>query len=345
MNFDMLHLLKKRWYIITIIIVLAGILYFAASSHTANKTVATYIVKKESVTDTLSISGQIDADEKVNLQFQTSGPVTWVGVKEGDYVKKGTAIASLDSRQLQKSFQKYMNTYIANRMSFDQTVEADNDQMNNAVTQTLRDAAKTAINSSQMTLNNSVLDVESNQIAIQYATLITPISGIVTQANPPYPGVNIVYTQAQYSVVNPATVYFSATADQTDVVKLKSGMTADISLDAFSSGPLPAQIYFIAFEPKSGETGTVYEVRMRLNTDNSNYQYRLGMTGDASFILNKINDAITVPTQYLKSENNTNYVLVLVHNVKVKRPVTTGSEIDGKTIVTSGLSEGDTVVE
>src|SRR4030066_1972411 len=65
-------------------------------------------VQKEDLTDTVSASGTIGAENQVDLKFQTSGLLTWVGVKEGDSVKKWQALASLDKRELEKTLQKYL---------------------------------------------------------------------------------------------------------------------------------------------------------------------------------------------------------------------------------------------
>jgi len=51
----------------------------------------------------LILAGSVSADEIASLRFQNSGKLAWVGVKEGDKVKKGQAIASLDKEQLRKS--------------------------------------------------------------------------------------------------------------------------------------------------------------------------------------------------------------------------------------------------
>ncbi len=58
-------------------------------------------IKKE-----LTLTGQIEADNQVNLKFQTAGRLAWVGIKVGDRVKKGQAIASLDKRKLRKNLEK-----------------------------------------------------------------------------------------------------------------------------------------------------------------------------------------------------------------------------------------------
>ena len=72
------------------------------SSKAKNK-VDSYKIKREDIREILTLSGEIDAEEKATLKFQTSGRLSWVGVKEGDYVKKYQSLASLDKRELQNN--------------------------------------------------------------------------------------------------------------------------------------------------------------------------------------------------------------------------------------------------
>lgn len=341
----MLNFFKKRWYFVVLGVIIIAIVAYIIKPKNSASTTNSFTVKRQDLKDILSESGQIDADQKAVLQFQASGMLNWVGVKEGDSVKKGQAIASLDQRQLGKTFQKYMNTYLTNRWTFDQTVETNNDQMNNGVTQQLRDTAKRTIDEAQFALNNSVLDVEVNQIALQYATVYTPIAGVVTKASPAYAGVNILYSSAEYDVVDPETVYFSVSADQTDVVKLKKGLAGDIALDAYPNATIPGTVYFISFTPEEGQTSTEYEIRMRFDPKNSDYKYRLGMTGDVNFVLRTVENVLSVPTEYLKDENGKKYVLKNKNGNNVKTYVKIGEEIDDNTIVTSGLSQGDIIYD
>ena len=87
----------------------------------------TLTVKKEDLKDSLSFSGVIEAREKVTLKFQSSGRLTWVGVKEGDRVKKFQGIATLDRESLKKTMENYMNTYLKERNSFENTHDTNRD--------------------------------------------------------------------------------------------------------------------------------------------------------------------------------------------------------------------------
>lgn len=351
----MMKLLKKRWYVILIITFIIGFIYTKVSSNSSSvtngKKQTSYKVKRQTLKQSLSLSGTIDAEEHTILRFQSSGKLVWVGVKEGDYVKKYQGIASLDQRELQKNLQKYLNTYMKTRWDFETARETEDIKNIGGLSDDLRREALRTLDKAQFDLNNAVLDVELKDLAIQYSYLYTPIEGIVTRVGSQYAGVNITPSQAEFEIINPKTIYFSATADQNDVVNLKQDQTGEIVLDAYPNIILNGKINMISFVPKTGETGTVYQVKISLNANDDDYRYRFGMTGDANFTIREIKNVLYAPTKYVKSEKNPdgiltrNYVLKKVNNEQVKTTVKLGEEVDENTIITSGLKEGDIVVD
>lgn len=85
------------------------------------KKVQTVKVIRGDLEKDLTLAGKVDAGSYALLQFQTSGRLSWVGVKEGDEVKKWQAIASLDKQDLEKQLKKIMNDYLTNRWNFEDT--------------------------------------------------------------------------------------------------------------------------------------------------------------------------------------------------------------------------------
>lgn len=332
--------LKKRWYIVVILLIVVGLLFRQQAITAAQlEKKSTYTVGRQTLRNALSISGNIDAVEHVVLQFQTPGLLTWVGVKEGDTVKKYQGIASLDQRSVSKNLQASLNTYAKTRNNFDQS-ESDNQRIGDQPNPDVGDKMKRLVENAQYDLNSSVLAVELQDLARQYSYLTTPIDGVVIRVDTPYAGVNT-NTLNAFEIVNPNTVYFDATAEQTDVVNLKNNMTGQITLDAFPDQKMDGRIYFIAYTPKAGETGTVYDVKMTLAVNDPKNLYRIGMTGDAEFVLEEKNNVVAVPGTYIKNEGDKKYVWKLLNGKKTKRYIKTGIEVDGNYEILSGVEEGD----
>ncbi len=73
-------------------------------------------------------------------------------------------------------------------------------------------------------------------------------------------------------------------------------------------------------------------------------QYRLGMTGDARFVLKEKKDTLAIPTSFIRSDSGKKYVYVLKNGKQEKTFITLGEEIDGSTEVLKGLSAQDIIV-
>ena len=120
-------------------------------------------------------------------------------------------------------------------------------------------------------------------------------------------------------------------------------MSGTVTLDAFDKQPIPATVSTIGYAPKSGETGTVYEIKMDLPQTTNRLMLRLGMTGDVEFILRQLPDVLSVPKSYVKSESGKKYLLVKDGNSRKKVYVQVGEELDGNVEIKTGLKENDIV--
>lgn len=332
-------LTHRRLFVIVGLAVAGFLIYYFFFNPSKKAVVETATVMRGKVEENLTISGEIDAREKATLRFATAGQITWVGVKEGDTVTKYQPIASLDKRSLERSLAKYLNTYQKTRNDFDQT----HDDNENKV---IDDSLKRVLDDSQLDLNSSIADVEIQDLLIKLSTLWTPISGLVTKVPVTAPGTIISSpAQAEFEVVNPETVYFLASVDQTEVSKIAIGKEAALTLDAYPDDTLTTTITDISFSPKSDESGTVYAVKLALpqSTNNSNYRFRLGMTGDVTMNLTTKNNVLYLPPKFVKAGDGKKYVNLFKNGQIEKTFVTVGLETDTRTEILSGIAENTIV--
>lgn len=342
----MLKFLKKRWYFVlgVIIIIFAVFIRNQSSNSGKEKKPDTYKIKKVTLEKTLSLSGEIDAEEKAVLKFQTSGRLAWVGVKEGDYVQKYQTIASLDQRDLKNRLTKYLNTYVKQRNTFEETKD-DYWNQQYALSEALRNEVKRILENNQQDLDNAVLDVEYQNLTLEYANLWTPIEGVVTRVDTPYAGVNITPAGAEFEVVNPKSIYLSVTAEQLDVILLKTGMEGKIIFDAYPEKIFTGIINYISFAPKTGETGTVYQVKLTLDKEAEKLPLKLRMTGDVEFVLSKKRNILAVPIKFIKKDLKGDYLMRERKGKKEKVRIERGDEFDDKIEIKNGLEVGDIVYD
>ncbi len=333
-----MKILRRHKKLIIIILTIAIVSGFGILNRSQkDDSLSTAQVKQGTLEDTLVLSGEISADRIASLSFLSAGRLTYVGVTEGQRIEKGTTVASLDTRSVKKNLQKELNDYAKSRNDFDQSRD-DNETI-------LNDTIKRTLENTQYDLNNAVLDVELQDLSREYSYLTSPISGIVTKASPKSPGVNITATSAVYEIVDPSSVYFSASIDQSDVTSINVGDRVKIVIDAFPDKDFSATVSSISFSPKVDETGTVYEVKLVFDEIDS-AMMRLAMTGDAEFILRRQEQALYIPLLYLQEdETGQKFVYLLKNGKREKKNVKTGIETEYSIEIKNGLALGDIVSE
>jgi len=333
--------LGKKKSIIILIIILLFSFWKINSARKAKFTVEITKVEKRKLTESISASGEITADKYANMSFPTSGKIIWLGVKEGDSVKKWQGLASLDKTPLDVAYQQAksnLRKYEANldavydSLQGKEKTETYSERNTRTTAETLKDYYYDALRTTEYNLKN--------------ATLIAPFNGIITNfANGISEGINISPATTIFSVVDPETVYFEADINETDVTKLKTGQKAIIKLDAYPDESFVTKIERISFESITTSTGgTGYKVKVAL-PENKDVKFRLGMNGDINFIIDEKENIITVPQTALGEEENISYVWVVNPKSRARKTtVETGSSSINEIEITSGLKEGDIII-
>ena len=267
----------------------------------------------------------------------TGGTLAWLGVKKGDVVKQYQTFATLDARTTLKSLQGTLLDYSKQRNTFEQTQDS---YANRTPEMALNDSMKRVLQNNQYDLNKAVVSVELQDLARQQSILTTPISGIVVRADAKTAGITIT-PSTTFTVVDPSSLTFKMEIDEADISKLREGQTVDVIFDAYPDKKLNLTIESIDFVTHTTSTGgSAYDVKAKIMTDNSNYQYRIGMNGNAEIILSKKQHILTVPLASLVDENK---VYVKTSKGFEKKTLKLGQENDTSVEVLSGLSAGDVV--
>lgn len=305
--------------------------------------IKTAVVRRTTFDKTITSSGKTKAKKAVDLKFQTSGKLTWVGVKEGDFVSAYQSIASLDSREVWKNLEKALRDYSSERNDFEETWRVTYKGTSNPDS-ALTDTIKRILQKNQWDLEKAVLDVELKHLSFEYATLVTPISGIVTQVDIPIAGVNITPATAVFQVVDPNSLVFEASVDEVDVGVVALGSEATVMLDAYPNTPFTGSISSIAYAAKASSGGaTVFPVEIAI-TATSSSTLRIGLNGDVSIRTSTILDALIVPAESIREEGDKWFVYKKSDTRYNKVFVEVGDRSDSSVVIRSGVDEGDEIV-
>lgn len=331
---------RRRWKLVVFILICligAGFWYYkrtqAAQPH------YTFIQPQvEDLTKTLDISGVVDAKQKARLRFAAGGKVVYVGAQQGDQVTKGQTIATIDRATLQKELNQDLNNYMKERLDFEQHNDDTKDKV--------QDTSQQRNNQqSQLDLNNQVINVEIQNIAIHNTVLSAPFAGILTVSPTAVTGVQLLATD-YFEIVNPDTLVFIGKVDEADIAKVKEGQETSIELDAYPDQNLNTHVSYIAFTSSQTTTGTAFDVEFPLSQLPEKDLFKLGMNGDAKIVLEKKSNVLTIPITATKQRDDKIYVDVKTGEKTVEeREIKVGLETDEKYEVISGLSQNDQVVQ
>lgn len=301
--------------------------------------VATATIEKGTVKEELILTGEIKADEYVALRFPTSGKIAWIGVSEGDKVSKGQALAKLDTTGLNSTYQRAQ----ADLRDADATVTRVHDDLKDkASTETFTETeTRVSAEVAKDKAWEAVIAAEEN---LRNANLVAPFAGIVSSLASTNPGVNILATETAVEVVNPETIYFEVTADQNEVNDLHIGQEVTVILDSFSEEEVPGTVSFISYTPLAGEAGAVYKVKVSLASSADATKFRIGMTGDAKFLIAEKSDVLFAPADFVHSDTTGSYINKAKKNNKVY--IDTGIEGEERIEITSDkVNEGDIIFD
>lgn len=327
--------------IFLIIAILATILILKGQKP---KEIKTAEVARKDLVLTVSASGEVKSETVVSLKFQTSGLLAWVGVKKGDYVKKWQVIASLDKRELEKALKKELIDYMNERWDFEEDRQTYNVTTDDLDKNTLSNSIRRLLEKAQFDLDRDVLDVEIAHLAVDLATIVSPIEGIVTNIDVPIAGVNITPAQATFTVADPQKMVFEASVDEVDVGGIKEGQKAILSLDAYPDEEIESGVVQVNFESVTTRGGgTAFPVKIKL-PENKELKFKLGMNGDVEIILEKKENTFAVPSSAIMRREDKHYVFVVVDKVAKIQKVKIGLETETETEILEGIGEGDEVI-
>ena len=104
-----------------VLVALLGGGYYAYGRLTSTSGVTRYIVgtvATGTIVASVSGSGQISAGDSVDIKPQVSGTLTWVGVKPGDVVRAGQAIATIDNADAKQAIADAKKNLAADQLNF-----------------------------------------------------------------------------------------------------------------------------------------------------------------------------------------------------------------------------------
>ncbi|MGM3305855.1 efflux RND transporter periplasmic adaptor subunit [Anabaena sp. WFMT] len=197
---------------------------------------------------------------------------------------------------------------------------------------------------------SAVAQLRQQQVQLEDTIIRAPFAGIVTQkyANigafvTPTTSASTSTSATSSSIVALATgLEVLAQVPEADIGRIKQGQQVEIVADAYPDQVFKGRVRLIAPEAVVEQGVTSFQVRVVI--DSGADKLRSGLNVDVTFLGDRINDALTLPTVAILTENGKTGVLIPDTDNKPQfREITIGAQIKDETQVLEGVNKGDLI--
>jgi len=313
-------------------------------------------VEKVDIQRATVVTGKIEPRNEVNIKPQINGIISEINRQPGDYVRKGdiiakvkvipdmTSLSSAQSRvrlsqinlkQAQVNYDREKSLYDRNLVSaeeYDKELQLLNQAKEEAsaaqdALEVIRDGVSSSNATSSSTLIRSTIDGLILDIPVK-------VGNSVIQANTMNDGTTVA------TIADMNDLIFDGKIDETEVGMLKEGMEMNITIGALQDYTFQAFLEFIS--PKAVETNGAnqFEIKAAVKVDGESF-IRSGYSANASIVLNKVSQVVSVPESSLEFAGDSTFVYVLGEDGSYTRtPIETGLSDGFRIEVKSGVEEG-----
>ena len=301
-----------------------------------------------------TIKGRTDID----IRPQVTGFITKVHVDEGQQVKKGQVLFTLDQVQYQAAVEsaeaavKVAQTAVTNAQ-----LTADNKKKlydKNIISEFEYQLAANSLAQAKAQLASAQANLISARKNLAYTVVTSPSDGVIgTIPNREGSLASPSSAQALTTVSDNSQVYAYFSLNEKDILNLTHDGSKSINASLSQMPEVSLRLSNGEIYPEKGKIATLSGVidnttgaaSVRALFNNKNGMLRSGSTGSILVPVD-IDSALIIPQKATYELQNLRYVYVLNDsNVAVSQPITINPVNDGKNyVVTSGLKPGDRVV-
>src|SRR6202050_662123 len=377
---------KRILWIAGLFCLLLAALFLIVRNHHGNapaeqpKTAAVVAVTRGALASSLSVAGQFQPYQQVDLHAKVSGYIRWIKVDIGDRVRQGEVLALLEVPELQNQVEgakaevrhsqsnitraqsevvSAESTYSAVHAEYTRLEEASKERPGLIAEQELDDArAKDREAAAQVGVAKASLDAMQQQLGVSNATrsrletmsgyeqIVAPFTGVVTKR---YADTGTLIQAGQENntatlpvvqVAQSDLLRLHARAGERDVPYIQVGGDVQVKVNATGRTFTGKIVRF----SRALDTNT-RTMLTEVDVPNHDLSLSPGMYAETTIQLQQKNDALILPAQAGVQNGDQSYVLVVdATNHVEKRTVTLGIQTSNRVEITSGLQAGDNVI-
>lgn len=293
--------------------------------------------------------GNVEAISTVSIRAQVAGEVQDVHFQEGDFVKKGQLLLTIDPRpfqaalaQAKAALARDKATAVFNRAQA-QRYKTLLDQ--GVVPEQQVDSFESEADASDAVVNADEAAVKTAELNLEFSTITSPIDGrtgtimvkagnLVKVADVPIVVIN---------QVNPIYVNFTVPQQYWPDIKEhvdRGALHVVATIPQDSGPPVQGTLTFIDNSVDTA-TGTIH---LRGTFENQQNRLWPGLYVSVLLTLSTQPNATVVPSQSIVSTQQGSYVYVVKGSSVEQRTIVASRTVNGETVIEKGLQPGETIV-
>jgi multidrug efflux system membrane fusion protein len=296
------------------------------------------------------VIGNVEAYSTVSVKSLVAGQLERVHFREGEDVKQGQVLFSIDRRPFEATLQQaeanLARDLAQQNLAQVQAKRYTQLKADGIVSQDQYDQARTTAESSEALVRADRAAIETAKIQLDYCTIRAPLEGR-TGSLMVHEGNVVKANDIALVVINQINpIYVSFAVPEQHLAAIKTRMAArTLGVTAIIPGeeqqPMYGDLTFVD-NTVDQATGTI---RLKGTFANSGKRLWPGQFVNVVLTLGKQANSVVVPSQAVQTGQAGTYVFVVKPDRTVEmRPIAVDRSLDGETVVSKGLRAGETVV-
>ena len=290
---------------------------------------------------------------QVELRPEVSGYISGIDFKDGQIVKKGMKLYTIDQQQYKAAYEKAiadLNVAKANLLKAQEDAERYSQlAQKDAVARQIYEHSKTDLEAAKMQVSSSEENVKQVQTNLLYSVIKAPFDGTIGISSVKL-GSSVISGQTLLNTISsndPVAVDFSVDENQIQqfsellTKKLKNNdSTFTLILPDNSVYPYNGRISLMdrAVDPLTGT------ITIRLIFPNPKDMLRPGLTCNVRVLQNNDSNSILIPFEAVTEQMGEYSVFKIIDGKAHQQRIEIGRTIKNMVIVKSGLNVGDNII-
>lgn len=270
------------------------------------------LVSRDTIEVSVSSAGIVEPLATVEVKSKASGEVLELFVDTGDHVAAGTLMVHIDPRtvrnRLEQSEAEAKAANSRREIALSQMARAESLLKKGTFTEADLEQAALDLANAEAQVVTARVSVENARIAVDDTDIRAPITGTVIQrpvekgqviSSPTqdFAGGSLLLTMADLSAVQ-----IRALVDETDIGKIRPGMSTTVSVAAYPNQPFPGEVVKIEPQAVLEQNVTMFAVLVAIN--NPDGLLLPGMNAEVDVRIARSENALTVPIMALRTQRD-----------------------------------------